>query len=117
MFKIDTGVEQPRAYGSFGKYEHDDSLNVDLSNWQRADRFKRKCIEAIWGVEDADDLDTYLSSQDYMLDAIYLAHPDMHEEIRSNEQECRDGLAHATTSSAQADTDPAAPGNCLNITF
>jgi hypothetical protein len=112
-----TQDEPQRPYGSFGKYEHDDGLNVDLTNWQRADRFKRNCIATIWGIESANDLDGYLGGQYYMLDALHLAHPDMSAEIRENEKECRDGLANATNPSAQADQRPAAPGNSLGITF
>ncbi|KQI67030.1 hypothetical protein AN189_17555 [Loktanella sp. 3ANDIMAR09] len=118
-FEIATvAQEEPqRPYGSFGKYEHDYGMNVDLSDWTRADRFKRKCIETIWSIENANDLDGYLASQDFMLDALHLAHPNMAAEIREHETECRAGLANATTPSAQADTDPAAPGNVLGIEF
>jgi hypothetical protein len=110
--------DQPqRPYGSFGKYEHDDGLSVDLSNWQRADRFKRKCLSVIWSVESLNDLEGYLAGQYFMLDALHLAHPEMSAEIRENEQECRAGFANATSPSAQADPTPAAPGNSLGIQF
>ena len=119
-FEISTvAQEEPqRPYGSFGKYEHDYGLNVDLSDWVRADRFKRKCITEIWTIETVNDLDGYLASQDYMLDALHLAHPDMSAEVTENIEDCRRGLAHAATQSAQADQRPAEPGNnVLGITF
>lgn len=118
-FEIATAVqdEPQRPYGSFGKYEHDYGLNVDLSDWTRADRFKRKCIATIWSVEAINDLEGYIAGQDFMLDALYLAHPDMSAEIEEAVTECRAGFASATDPSAQADQRPAAPGNSLGITF
>lgn len=115
-FAIDTGNVEPetlRPYGSFGKYEHDDGLDVDLSNWQRADRFKRQCIAAIWGVESINDLEGYMASQYYMLDALLLAHPEMSAEVTENEKDCRAGFAGTTHQSAQADTST----NSLGIEF
>ena len=109
--------EPQRPYGSFGKYEHDYGLQVDLSNWQRADRFKRKCILEIWTIETVNDLDGYLASQDFMLDALMLAHPDMAAEVQENIEDCRRGLTHAATKSAQADQGRAEPGNVLGIAF
>lgn len=109
--------EPQRPYGSFGKYEHDYGLDVDLSDWTRADRFKRKCIATIWSVESLNDLEGYLSGQDFMRDALHLAHPDMAAEIEEAATECRDGLTAAAHPSAQADPIPAAPGNSLGITF
>lgn len=114
-FQIDTG-DTP-IQGSFGRYEHDDNFNVDLSDWVRADRFKRQTIHDIWGVGDIPDLDGIMSGNSHMLDALFLAHPDMWDEIKEHEQDCRAGLLDAERRLAKANADPAEPGNCLGIKF
>lgn len=118
-FKIDTGGsgwDGPNF--SFGKIEDDENLQIDLSNYTRAERFKRQTLATVWGVDTEEGLTEYMDGKSAMLDALFLAYPDMWDEIQEQEQECRDGLkAGAANASASADTDPAEPGNSLGIKF
>ena len=114
-FQIDTGAKE-RSTDWHAEIKQDGGFAIDLSNWTRADRFKRQTIEAIWGVGDAADLDALTSDKDMELEALFLSHPDLWDEIDEALDECRAGFS-AAQPSAQADTVLAEPANSLGIEF
>ena len=116
-FKIETEAASGPDFG-FGVVESDEALRIDLSNFTRAERFQRQAKIAVWAVEDETALDDYINAQSEMMDALYLAYPDLWTVLNENIEECRIGLrASAATPSAQADTGQAEPANSLGIKF
>lgn len=122
MFKIDTGNASKiegwdgPSFG-MGSDAGDEGLRIDLSDWTRADRFKRQTLAGIWEQETTDDLAAFMDCRSVMMDALFLAHPDMADEITEQEQDCRVQMQAAQTNSAKADPHRAAPGNSLGISF
>lgn len=61
----------------------DDTQNIRLTDWNRADREKRKIIANIESIEAPDHVDEYLKSEDLIADALYLFDPAMSDEINA----------------------------------
>lgn len=122
-FAIDTGAstEPDVRLGDFPEYQ---SLSEraapapfsGIITAEFAREFTNSTISEVWSVGDATDLDRLTSERDLLLEALFLAYPDLWDEIDEALDECRASLS-AANPSAQADTDPAAPGNSLGITF
>ena len=106
-FQIDTG--QRHSPNFYEEVKRDEGFAMDMSDWTRADRFKRQTIEAIWSSGDAADLDIITAQKDIELEALFLSHPDMWDEIEEALDECRAGF--------RASSGPAEPGNSLGIKF
>lgn len=103
-FTIDTGPK-PQAQPEIDPQE----FGVNLWDGTRAERFKRQTIEAIWAVDDEQDLEAILISKDLMLDALSISFPEWFREVDDARTECLAVL--------RAKPSPAAPDNSLGIRF
>lgn len=113
-FAIDTGQETfapiPKSSGI------DAGQAIDLSDGLRAERMHRQIIQAIESCEDIEMLEEYMRGESMLLDTFYLNRPEFWALIDDAFETQRAILTRATEL-AQANADPAEPGNCLGITF
>lgn len=116
-FQIDTGTATDSVDTPIPKSSGvDDTMQISLTDETRADRLRRQVIANIEACETQEMLDEYMSAEDVLLDTFYMDRPDFWETINDAYENCL-GFLPSATQSAQADTDPAAPGNCLGLTF
>ena len=114
-FEIDTGdvtesnVPAPKSSMIEG------SIDL-LSQPEWAERAHRQIIGAVQLCETTEELQEYWDGETLLLDAFYMALPEYWERIKEAHDEQRIFIT-SSTASAQADTVPAAPGNCLGLTF
>ncbi|MGB0410184.1 MAG: hypothetical protein ACPGFA_01240 [Pikeienuella sp.] len=94
----------------------DEGQSIDLRDGLRAERMHRQIIQAIESCETAEMLAEYMAGESVLLDAFYLNRPEFWALI-DDAQEMQRAILTRANPSAKAETDPAAPGNCLGITF
>lgn len=101
-FAIDTGAtELPFAKSAVV----DDTQVIRFTDYARADRAKRQVIEALQSTETPEDADAFIASESLVIDALFLAYPDMAEEISEAHQDHR-----ALVNPVTRDPRPAEPG-------
>lgn len=102
-FQIDTGAQEPQITPRSRSIEA--TQGVDLTDYVRADREQRKIITNIEAHENAARLDAYIVAEDLMIDALYMTHSEMADEI------------HDIYQTRRACIDIPAPHNSLGISF
>lgn len=114
-FSIDTGND---PYIPLAKSASvDEGQSISLSNGQRAERLHRQIIENIEACDSIEILEEYLAAEDLLLDAFYMDRPEywaIIDDVKDTQFAC---LSAGEKRSANADTDPAEPGNSLGIIF
>lgn len=78
MFAIDTGDQSQADIGPIPQMASvDDTMNIDLSNGQRAERIHRKIIANVEACETQEILDEYWSAETILLDGFYMEWPEL----------------------------------------
>lgn len=102
--QFDTGFSDYRTKSAVV----DDTQDVRFTNWTRADRMKRQIIEQIESLEYSEEVDSYISDESLMIDALYLFDPVMADEIADCAESHKAILKFGGVESA-ANPRPAAP--------
>lgn len=78
-FAIDTGDTAPQFIPQGAAV--DDTMSLKFIDWTRADRTKRKILEALENIESLNDLEGYYEAEDAVIDALHLFDDTMSAEI------------------------------------
>ncbi|MEY1555307.1 hypothetical protein AB3Y40_06695 [Yoonia sp. R2331] len=107
-FAIDTGASAAPAPKSA---MIDESQQIDPTNGLWMERAHRQIIEAIEACETQADLAEYMEGETLLLDSLYMHWPEFWARIDDAHDTQRALLQPRATPSAQADPNPAEPGN------
>lgn len=113
MFEIDTGTASTAPIPKSATI--DGAINL-ASQGAWAERAHRQIIEAIEVCDDLEVLEEYWAGESLLLDSFYMDRPEYWERIKEAYDDQRIFL-DPKTRLPSGNTDPAAPGNILGLTF